>query len=75
MIHNGPTARPGSSAGAARLCSEAGPGQVLVSRRVLSAVEDLVEAEPLGDLALKGFLRPVAAFNVVRLRAGRDSPP
>jgi class 3 adenylate cyclase/AmiR/NasT family two-component response regulator len=53
---------------AARLCGEARPGQILVSRRVLSAVEDLVEAESLGDLALKGFLRPVAAFNVVGLR-------
>ncbi|HSE94612.1 MAG TPA: response regulator [Methylomirabilota bacterium] len=58
---------------AARLCGEARPGQILVSRRVLSAVEDLVEADSLGDLALKGFLRPVAAFNVVRLRTEGDS--
>jgi adenylate cyclase len=51
---------------AARLCGEAGPGQILVTRRVLAAVEPLVEAEPLGDLGLKGLLRPVAAFNLVR---------
>jgi class 3 adenylate cyclase len=51
---------------AARLCGEAGPGQILVSRRVLAAVEALVEAEPVGDLSLKGLLRPVAAFNLVR---------
>ena len=33
------------------------------------AVEGLVEAEPLGELNLKGFLRPVPVFNVVRLKA------
>jgi adenylate cyclase len=53
---------------AARLCGEAGPGQILVTRRVLAAVEALVEAEPLGDLGLKGLLRPVAAFNLLKLR-------
>ena len=40
---------------AARLCGEAGPGQILVPRRVLAAVEALVEAEPVGDLGLKGL--------------------
>jgi class 3 adenylate cyclase len=53
---------------AARLCGEARPGQVLVSRKVLTMVEDLVTAEPLGDLPLKGFLRPVPAFSVLGLR-------
>ena len=53
---------------AARLCGEAKPGQVLVSQRVLGAVEDLVEAAPAGDLVLKGFHRPVAAFHVLCLR-------
>ncbi len=49
---------------AARLCSEARPGQILVARRVLTAVEDLIDAEPVGELALKGFTRPVPTFNV-----------
>jgi class 3 adenylate cyclase/CheY-like chemotaxis protein len=49
---------------AARLCEHAKGGQILVSRRVLSAVEDGVVAEPLGELALKGFQRAVPAFNV-----------
>src|SRR5213594_5277799 len=40
---------------AARLCGEARPGQVLVSQRVLAAVEDLVDVETVGDLGLKGF--------------------
>jgi adenylate cyclase len=53
---------------AARLCGEAKPRQILVSQRVLGAVEDLVEVEDLGGLALKGFSKPVPAFNVARLR-------
>jgi adenylate cyclase len=52
---------------ASRLCGEARPGQILISQRVLAAVEDLVEVEPVGELQLKGLLKPVPAFNVVRL--------
>jgi adenylate cyclase len=53
---------------AARLCGEARPGQVLVSQRVAGAVEDLAEVETIGELALKGFSKPVAAFNVTGLK-------
>ncbi len=53
---------------AARLCGEAKPDQVLISRRLLATVEHLVEAEPVGELALKGFHRPVTGYNVVRLK-------
>jgi len=53
---------------AARLCGEAKPGQVLISRRMIGTVEELVEAEPVGELALKGFSRPVSVFNVARLK-------
>jgi adenylate cyclase len=53
---------------AARLCEEACRGQILVSQRVYAAVEQLVQAEPLGELPLKGFLKPVPAFNVLGLR-------
>ncbi len=53
---------------AARLCGEAQPGQVLISRRMIGTVEELVDAEPVGELALKGFSRPVSVFNVVRLK-------
>ena len=55
---------------AARLCGEAKPGQLLISQRVLGTAEDLVEAEPVGELALKGFLKPVPVYNVRRLKAG-----
>jgi adenylate cyclase len=53
---------------AARLCGEAKPGQVLISRRLLATVEHLVEAEPVGELALKGFHHPVTGYNVLRLK-------
>jgi class 3 adenylate cyclase len=53
---------------ASRLCDEAKGGQILVSQRVYSAVENLVESEPLDQLILKGFSKPVIAYNVVGLR-------
>jgi class 3 adenylate cyclase len=53
---------------AARLCGEADSDQILISARVLAAVEDLVEVEPVGELKLKGFARPVPAFNVLKVR-------
>lgn len=49
---------------ASRLCDAAEPGQIVVSQRVLGEVEELVEAEPLGALELKGFGRPVEAYAV-----------
>jgi adenylate cyclase len=51
---------------AARLCSEAKDGQILVGRRVATAVEGTVSLEDIGDLSLKGISQPVAAYNVVR---------
>ena len=56
----------------ARLCQEAGDGQILVSQRVYAEVESLVEAVPLGALTLRGFTRPLIAFSLLRLRA--DGP-
>jgi adenylate cyclase len=52
---------------ASRLCDEAVPGQIVVSRRVLAEVEEIVEAVPLGALALKGFGKPVEAFAVMEV--------
>ena len=54
---------------AARLCGEARPGQILVAQRVLVTVEDLVDVETVGELILKGFHRPIPAYNVLRLKA------
>ncbi len=54
---------------AARLCGEAKPGQILIARRVYSAVEELVDAAPVGELTLKGFSRAIPTYDVVALRA------
>ena len=43
-------------------------GQILVSKRVHGRIEQHVVAEPLGELALKGFHRNVQAFNVTGLK-------
>ncbi|MER8476001.1 response regulator [Mesorhizobium sp. M1163] len=51
---------------AARLCEEAGPRQILVSQRVVGAVESLVESVAVGELTLKGFRRPMPAYEIVR---------
>ncbi len=53
---------------AARLCGEAKPGQILIPQRLLGSVEELVETEPVGELTLKGFHRPVVAYNIVGLK-------
>jgi class 3 adenylate cyclase len=50
---------------ASRLCDEAKPSQILISPRVLMAVEDTVNVEPVGEFALKGIRRPLAAYNVL----------
>jgi len=53
---------------AARLCGEAKPGEILVAQRLLAGVEDLVDTDPVGELALKGFHRPVSAHRILRLK-------
>jgi class 3 adenylate cyclase len=54
---------------ASRLCDAAGPGQILVSRRVFVSVEDYVDARHEGDLTLKGFQKPVAAYEITGWRS------
>jgi len=55
---------------AARLCAAAGDGQILISDRVLSRVEKLVEATPIGELSLKGFHHPIRTHNVLGVSDG-----
>ncbi|MGH7279141.1 MAG: response regulator [Candidatus Rokuibacteriota bacterium] len=52
---------------AARLCGEAKAGQVLVPQRLLGTIDDIIEAEPVGEILLRGFLKPVMTFNVTGL--------
>jgi class 3 adenylate cyclase len=54
---------------AQRLSAEAKPDQILVSQRVHAAVESAIDASAVGDLTLKGYTRPVPAFDVTGLRA------
>ena len=57
---------------AARLCGEAKPGQILISKRLLAATADLFEVESVGELTLKGLHRPVSAYNVLGTRAAHS---
>jgi adenylate cyclase len=60
---------------ASRLSDEAGPGQILMSARALASAENLVEAERIPDLKLKGFAKPVMAFTVKRMKATSSREP
>jgi adenylate cyclase len=51
-----------------RLSTQATAGQTLISQRVLAEVEGAVDASPVGEIELKGFGRPVAAYEVRGLR-------
>lgn len=55
---------------AARICAAAEGGQVLCSEKLLSAVEQVVDARPVGVLELKGLRRPVRTFELRGLRGG-----
>ena len=52
---------------AARLSDEAGPGQILISQRVHAALEDRVEVSLVAGLEIKGFARPVRAYELSRV--------
>jgi class 3 adenylate cyclase len=53
---------------ASRLSGAAAAGQILVSQRVLAAIEDRVDADPVPDLDLKGFSQATVAYAVHQLR-------
>jgi adenylate cyclase len=53
---------------AARLCGEAADGQILISPRVYAKVEPDIDVLSVGELSLKGFHRPVPAYNVLKVR-------
>jgi class 3 adenylate cyclase/putative methionine-R-sulfoxide reductase with GAF domain len=50
---------------ASRLCDEAKPGQILISPRVMLAVDKTITVELVGEFNLKGIRRPMAAYNVL----------
>ena len=57
----------------ARLCAEAAPWQILATQRVNAAAEDLVVSRFVGELSLRGFSRPVRAFEVSGLDSARGA--
>lgn len=54
---------------AARLSGEAKGGQIVIDGKTYSRIENLIEAQALGELSLKGFSRRISAFNISGLRA------
>ncbi|MEM7225500.1 MAG: response regulator [Pseudomonadota bacterium] len=52
---------------ASRLCDQAEGGQILITPRVQAEAGGLAEVEDLGELTLKGFMKPVKALRVVSL--------
>jgi len=53
---------------AARLCDRAEGGQILISQRVHSDIEQAVQTEPFTEIELKGFPKPVGVYNVIGLK-------
>ena len=47
------------------LSTQAAAGQILIGQRLFAAVEEMVETAPAGNLELKGFARPVAAYEIL----------
>jgi DNA-binding response OmpR family regulator len=62
---------------ASRLADEASGGQILIAQRLYAEVDGVVDVEAAGEFTLRGFQRPVAAFNVLAVReaAPELSPP
>ena len=53
---------------ASRLSDQAKAGQILLSQRTLSTVGDRAVTRPVGELSLKGFHRPVPAYELLEWR-------
>jgi class 3 adenylate cyclase/CheY-like chemotaxis protein len=57
----------------ARLCAEAEPWQILVTQRVFSSADGVAVGNDIGDLTLRGFSRPIRAFDIKGLDEARLS--
>jgi adenylate cyclase len=53
---------------ASRLADKATGGQILIEQRLYAEVEGDIEVDPVGEVTLPGFQRPVTAFDVVAVR-------
>ena len=53
---------------AARLCGQARGGDILIDAVTYADASDVVDAEPIGPQALRGFTQPMPAFRLLRLK-------
>lgn len=53
---------------AARLSGEAKGGQIVIDKKTCSRIDHLIEVQSLEELSLKGFSRPISAFNILSLK-------
>ncbi|MFC1494131.1 adenylate/guanylate cyclase domain-containing protein [Thermodesulfobacteriota bacterium] len=58
---------------ASRLESKAKAGEILVSQRTFSNVSNIVEADEIGEITVKGIHNPVLTYNVLGLINSRNS--
>jgi class 3 adenylate cyclase len=58
---------------AARLVTVAEPGQIIISQRTCELVRDMVDVEQVGPLNVKGFQKPITAYNVLGMKGVRRS--
>jgi adenylate cyclase len=54
---------------AARLCGQAGAGEIVLDSQTEHAVAHIADTESVGPLSLRGFQHPVAAFRLKSLKA------
>ena len=59
---------------AARLSSDAAPGEILIAQGTYAAAAEAIEAEPAGERQLKGFSRPMQTYAVHGVRALETLP-
>jgi adenylate cyclase len=52
----------------ARLCSAAGPGEIIISEATYEPIKDQIEAEKLEPILVKGKAKPVSIYKVKGLR-------
>lgn len=50
---------------ASRLCAEAQDGEILVSKRFISGIEEVFDVAASGTLSLKGLNRPVSTYRIL----------
>jgi class 3 adenylate cyclase len=59
---------------AARLCSLAKDGEILITQRIATAVEPFAQLASMGEMDLKGLSRRIAVSNLVDLDTGNSMP-